>query len=254
MTNGCRSLVIPSPFEPPMQILLKVASGSHAGKEIKVSTEKFLIGRSDSCQLRPKSESVSRKHCILVRKDNRFLVQDLKSRNGTFVNGKRLPTDKAKVLKPGDLLKVASLEFEVVIEPSLNAPKKPEVAGVADAASRVVDSGSADSRFEDVDVDSWLDEADQVDRVRKLSDPDTRQFSLEALRQKESNEDSSNGDLSVSSEPSDDSSDESVVEKIKRSKEKKKPGKLPENFKQQLTDNSRDAADSALKRFFGGGG
>ena len=237
-----------------MHIVLKVASGSHKGKEIKVSTEKFLIGRSDSCQLRPKSESVSRKHCIIVRKDNRVLVQDLKSRNGTFVNEKRLPTDKAKVLKPGDLLKVASLEFEVVIEPSLNAPKKPEVEGVADAASRVVDAGSSESRFEDVDVDSWLDEADQVDRVRKLSDPDTRQFSIESLQQELSSEDSVNGDLSVSTEPGDNASDESVVEKIKRSKDKKKPGKLPENFKKKLTDNSRDAADNALKRFFGGGG
>ena len=237
-----------------MHIVLKVASGSHKGKEIKVSTEKFLIGRSDSCQLRPKSESVSRKHCIIVRKDNRVLVQDLKSRNGTFVNEKRLPTDKAKVLKPGDLLKVASLEFEVVIEPSLNAPKKPEVEGVADAASRVVDAGSSESRFEDVDVDSWLDEADQVDRVRKLSDPDTRQFSIESLQQELSSEDSVNGDLSVSTESGDEASDESVVEKIKRSKDKKKPGKLPENFKKQLTDNSRDAADNALKRFFGGGG
>ena len=213
-----------------------------------------MIGRSDSCQLRPKSESVSRKHCIIVRKDNRVLVQDLKSRNGTFVNEKRLPTDKAKVLKPGDLLKVASLEFEVVIEPSLNAPKKPEVEGVADAASRVVDAGSSESRFEDVDVDSWLDEADQVDRVRKLSDPDTRQFSIESLQQELSSEDSVNGDLSVSTESGDEASDESVVEKIKRSKDKKKPGKLPENFKKQLTDNSRDAADNALKRFFGGGG
>ncbi len=236
-----------------MQIVLKVAKGSHEGKEIKVSTEKFLIGRSDSCQLRPKSESVSRKHCIIVRKDNRVLVQDLKSRNGTFVNGKRLPTDKAKVLKPGDLLKVASLEFEVLIEPGLNAPKKPEITGVADAAARVVESGSADSRFEDVDVDSWLDEADQIDRVRKLADPDTRQFNIDALQSSNAPDDLSNSDLSVNTEPSDDSSDESVVEKVKRSKEKKKPGKLPENFKQQLTGNSRDAADNALKRFFGGG-
>ena len=236
-----------------MQIVLKVAQGSHEGKEIKVSTEKFLIGRSDSCQLRPKSESVSRKHCIIVRKDNRVLVQDLKSRNGTFVNGKRLPTDKAKVLKPGDFLKVASLEFEVLIEPGLNAPKKPEVTGVADAASRVVEAGSADSRFEDVDVDSWLDEADQIDRVKKLADPDTRQFSIDALQPGSSAEELSNSDLNVNTEPSDDSSDESVSERIQRSKEKKKPGKLPENFKQQLTDNSRDAADNALKRFFGGG-
>ena len=163
------------------------------------------------------------------------LVQDLKSRNGTFVNEKRLPTDKAKVLKPGDLLKVASLEFEVVIEPSLNARKKPEVEGVADAASRVVDAGSSESRFEDVDVDSWLDEADQVDRVRKLSDPDTRQFSIESLQQELSSEDSVNGDLSVSTEPvtmlrMKVLSKRSNVLKIRRS---------PENFPKILKNNSQ---------------
>ena len=95
--------------------------------------------------------------------------------------------------------------------------------------------------------------ADQIDRVRKLADPDTRQFSIDALQPSSASEDLSSSDLSVNTEPSDDSSDESVAERIKRSKEKKKPGKLPENFKQQLTDNSRDAADNALKRFFGGG-
>ena len=77
-----------------MQVMLKVLSGSHEGRELNVSGEKFLIGRSESCQLRPKSESVSRKHCIIVLKDNRVLIQDLKSRNGTYVNDKRLPTDK----------------------------------------------------------------------------------------------------------------------------------------------------------------
>ncbi|MDC0295248.1 FHA domain-containing protein [bacterium] len=237
-----------------MQILLKVASGSHSGKEIKVSDEKFLIGRSETCQLRPKSESVSRKHCIIVRKDNRVLIQDLNSRNGTFVNGKRLPTDRAKVLKPGDRVKVASLELELVIEHGLNAPKKPEVAGVADAAARVVDSGSSDSKFEDVDVDSWLDEADQIDRVRKISDPETRQFSIDALPKAESEPDSSDGDLSVNTEVSEDDSDDSVVKAKKAGKSKSKPGKIPERMKKALTDNSRDAADNALKRFFGGGG
>ena len=53
-----------------MQVMLKVLSGSHEGRELNVSGEKFLIGRSESCQLRPKSESVSRKHCIIVLKDS----------------------------------------------------------------------------------------------------------------------------------------------------------------------------------------
>jgi predicted component of type VI protein secretion system len=240
-----------------MQVMLKVLSGSHEGRELSVTGEKFLIGRSESCQLRPKSESVSRKHCIIVLKDNRVLVQDLKSRNGTYVNDKRLPTDKAKVLAGGDLLRVGKLNFEVVIEHGLQAPKKPEVADIGDAAARTVEAGSHDSRFEEVDVDSWLNEADQIDRVRKLSDPETRQFQIksgvitegEGITESDDNENDSAGadgdstELSVSEATDADS---------KKKRDKKKPGKLPEGFQKSITDNSRDAADTALKRFFSG--
>ena len=235
-----------------MQVKLKVLSGSHEGKEIGISSEKFLVGRSDSCQLRPKSESISRKHCIIVIKDNRVLVQDLKSRNGTFVNDTRLPVDKAKVLKNGDALRIGKLQFEVVIEHGLQGNKKPQVADVGDAAARTVEAGSHDSRFEAVDVSSWLDEADQIDRVRKLSDPETRQFRLDQLEPEK--EDSGTGpgegdstELSVS----DSDSDSTVVKKLKKEK-KQKPGKLPKDFQKGMTDSSREAADNALKRFFSG--
>lgn len=223
-----------------MQVKLKVLTGSQEGKEIAVNSDKFLVGRSDSCQLRPKSESVSRKHCILVIRDGRVLVQDLKSRNGTYVNDNRLPTDRAKVLEAGDKLQIGKLLFEVVIEHGIQAAKKPEVVDVSDAASRTVEAGSNDSRFEAVDVTSWLDEADQIDRVKKLSDPETRQFRL---------------DDSVAKAPEGDSAELSVDESTSgRSPrpEKKSPGKLPENLKKTMTANSRDAADDALKKFFSG--
>jgi pSer/pThr/pTyr-binding forkhead associated (FHA) protein len=229
-----------------VQVKLKVLTGSHEGKEIGITTDKFLIGRSESCQLRPKSESVSRKHCIIVQKDGRLLIQDLKSRNGTFINEKRLPTDHASVANSGDQLRIGKLMFEVLIEHGLQGNKKPEVADVQDAAQRTVEAGSGDSSAEAVDVSAWLDEADQIDRVRKLSDPDTRQFRFEDS--KAESDDSSDSDTD-STELSVDGADSSVV---KKKREKKKPGKLPENYRQQMTDNSREAADDALKRFFSG--
>ena len=231
-----------------MQVKLKVRSGSHEGKEISVSSEKFLIGRSESCQLRPKSESVSRKHCIIVLKDNKVLIQDLKSRNGTFVNEKRLPSDKARVLKAGDQLRIGKLEFELVIEHGLQAAKKPEVANMGEAAARMVEAGATDSRFEALDVSGWLDEADQIDRVRKLSDPETRQFHLEQESEMEAGSGSDSDDSSELSVGDDDSGSGSK----KKRPDKQKPGKLPEGFRKAMTDNSRDAADNALKRFFSG--
>ena len=223
-----------------MQVKLKVMTGSHAGLEIAVSGEKFLIGRGESCNLRPKSESVSRKHCILVIRDNRLLVQDLVSRNGTFVNEKRLPTDKAKVLSSGDQLRVGKIAFEVLIEHGLQAAKKPEVNSVGEAAARTVESNNG-SRFEAIDVNAWLDEADQVDRVRKLSDPDTRQFRVESV-EPVTPADEDSGELST---------DDTGVRKLQRP-EKAKPGKLPVEAKKASTGDSRQAADNALKKFFSG--
>ncbi len=227
-----------------MQVKLKVLTGSHEGTEIPIGSEKFLIGRSESCQLRPKSDSISRKHCILVIRDGRVLIQDLKSRNGTYVNEKKLPSDRAKILESGDQLKIGKLSFELVIEHGLHGNKKPQVADVSDAAARTVKE--SDSRFEEVDVTGWLDEADQIDRVRKLSDPDTRQFRVEDLNReepKEDSEDSDSTDMSVN--------DSSLLERL-RDQKKKKKGKLPEGLKKSMTDSSKDAADDALKRFFSG--
>lgn len=231
-----------------MQVKLKVLTGSHEGKEIGISAEKFLIGRSESCQLRPKSESISRKHCIIVLRDGKVLAQDLKSRNGTFLNDQRLPNDRATEIKSGDQLRVGKLAFEVVIDHGLGGVKKPQVADVGEAAQRTVEAGSADPNEETVDVSAWLDEADQIDRVRKLSDPDTRQFRFdEAAADADGDTDAqeSTGDSTELSVDAD-----SKVAKMKR--EKKKPGKLPENLRHRMTENSRDAADDALKRFFSG--
>lgn len=242
-----------------MQVRLRVQSGSHEGKEIEVSEKRFLIGRSESCQLRPKSESVSRRHCILAMKDGRVLVQDLKSRNGTFVNDKRLPADKAKVLKDGDLLRVGKLMFTLVIEHGLQASKKPEVKDIADAAARTKQSSGEDSRFEEVDVDSWLDEADAIDRVRKQTDPDTRQFRLDAKEGENSDDLSVDGTVMIEDAPAKKqdndtkmSSDDDTSTGSRVIPPKSKPGKLPESAKKALKENSRDAADDALKRFFSG--
>ena len=230
-----------------MEAKLKVLKGSHQGKEIPISSEKFLIGRSDSCHLRPKSESISRKHCIIVLRDGKVLIQDLKSRNGTFINEKRLPSDRAKVLREGDCLRVGKLAFEVHIEHGLGGAKRPEVSGVDEAAQRMVDAGTDGSRFEAVDVSGWLEEADQIERVRRDGANDTRQFRLDQLKASDSDAATDgSGDASVSLEMSSSDSDSS---KIKRP-EKKKPGKLPSNFKKAMKENSRDAADDALKKFF----
>ncbi len=227
-----------------MHIQLKVLSGSSEGKLIPVTQEKFLIGRSDECQLRPKSDSISRRHCALVQKDERLLLIDLKSRNGTVVNDKKLDPAKAKVLKHGDKIQVGKLEFEVVIQTDIAGKKKPEVKDVKEAAMRTADSNTGDSRYEEVDVSSWLEEADQIKRDR--TEPVTRQFNLS---------DSAKLDLSSDSTVMEAQGDNETKtnQPVEAPKPKKAaPGKLPPREAKPIGGNSKDAASETLRKFFGG--
>lgn len=230
-----------------MQLQLKVLTGGHQGKLIPVKHDKFLIGRSDSCQLRPKSESISRKHCAIIRKDGRILLMDLKSRNGTEVNGKKLDPSRAKILKNDDHIKVGKLEFIAVIEAGVSNVKKSEVKDVKQAAARTAEN-LADSRYEDVDVSSWLEEADQFERKTiDASDPVTRQFLLENTG------DSGETDLSTESTVMDaQAQQETQTDDPKKKPQKQKPGKLPPIPKATGTGNSKDAAQETLRKFFSG--
>ena len=94
-----------------MNVKLKLVGGKHNGKVIEVRSERFIIGRGEECHLRPSSEAVSRRHCALVMQRNRVQICDLKSSNGTFVNGVRVKGEQ--ILQSGDLVKVGPLEFAV---------------------------------------------------------------------------------------------------------------------------------------------
>ena len=70
-----------------MQVRLKVLRGKSAGKEVRVAGPKFVIGRAEEANLRPRSDVISRRHCEISIDGDVVTVRDMGSRNGTFVNG-----------------------------------------------------------------------------------------------------------------------------------------------------------------------
>jgi len=113
-----------------LQALLKVKGGKQDGKLIPLDTKKFLIGREQDCHLRPGSESVSRHHCVINVDDFSVRIRDLGSSNGTWLNDSRIIG--VQEAKPGDVLKVGTLEFEMVFS-NYSAPVAAGAAGGADA-------------------------------------------------------------------------------------------------------------------------
>jgi ABC transport system ATP-binding/permease protein len=54
----------------------------------------WVIGRADTCNVVVPDPVVSSVHCRVSQRGNQFLIEDLDSRNGTFVNGSRLTPHK----------------------------------------------------------------------------------------------------------------------------------------------------------------
>src|SRR5690349_11492562 len=66
---------------------LTVLTGEDAGHSVVVS-DPTLLGRDDNCGLRVRGPNVSRRHAVLSRSETgQWKVTDLKSSNGTRVNG-----------------------------------------------------------------------------------------------------------------------------------------------------------------------
>lgn len=142
-----------------MQVKLQVLEGSQAGKTLTVKGPKFLVGRDADCHLRPRSDLISRHHCVLIVEPGYAAVRDFNSKNGTFVNGMRI--DGECELKTDDELTIGPLRFSVNLEHTLSGPKRSKVHDVKEALERTAERASD----EEFDVSGWLegDDDDQGD-------------------------------------------------------------------------------------------
>jgi hypothetical protein len=72
--------------------------------------EELIIGRDVECDVLLADHSVSRRHARLVCRDGAWIVQDLESTNGTFVN--RTQVGRCQ-LRPGDHLHLGNQLLEI---------------------------------------------------------------------------------------------------------------------------------------------
>ncbi len=90
--------------------VLTVISGKSAGKKVKVSSP-VTIGRADDCTLRLSDSKVSRHHLEVKPADGGLIARDTGSKNGTFLNGRRITGEQS--LKHGDILRLGETFLSV---------------------------------------------------------------------------------------------------------------------------------------------
>jgi pSer/pThr/pTyr-binding forkhead associated (FHA) protein len=101
---------------------LVVASGKQAGRTIPLKDGKLIVGRGAECGAFLPNPEVSRKHCVFAEEKGGLVVEDLHSRNGTYVNGERIGLRTE--LSEGDVVRIGYLELVV----SGNGPDKKELS------------------------------------------------------------------------------------------------------------------------------
>ncbi|GEK80422.1 FHA domain-containing protein FhaB/FipA [Agrococcus baldri] len=88
-----------------------ITSGPRSGLELDLPQTGLTIGRSSGSGLQIKDDYTSSNHAKIVRWREQWVVQDLGSTNGTFVEGKRI--SESTPVQVGSSVRIGTTTFEL---------------------------------------------------------------------------------------------------------------------------------------------
>lgn len=85
--------------------MLLMVDGPSSGTRFFIEKAELVIGRDDRCDVVIPDRQVSRQHASITLRDDGYILKDLGSKNGTFVNGREV--DGPHALQDGDEIQIA---------------------------------------------------------------------------------------------------------------------------------------------------
>jgi hypothetical protein len=119
-----------------MGYLRRVDSDPSKGECIDIIADSSRLGRQQNCEIVLNNGAVSREHARIIRDKDRFYIEDLNSRNGTYVNSIQI-TSKT-LLHNFDRIRVCDMEYIFFDEGSQMQVLHPEQVEVLKAASDAI--------------------------------------------------------------------------------------------------------------------
>lgn len=248
-------------------------SGSRSGQRVIISSEKFIIGRSESCDFCLKSRTISRRHCAIIQHENVVVIVDLGSRNPTVVNGVALAKGKPKRLKDSDRVQIGRMSFTASLGENSNvdsgsdsshqegANRNQDVSPVAsllqelDELATSFGSGNGfDALFPPSTANTKSDVQANADQQKveapREGDNSTQEVTRETASNVESEDDDPQNSATIElpkelvekPEPANDMTDADA--------EETGPRKLPDHLRPKGSASSQEAAYKALKDVF----
>lgn len=98
-----------------------VTEGDMKGRTFSIDAETVFIGRSSKNDIQIQDGAISRKQLKIFRIGKKFFVEDLKSTNGTMINGEQVPPGEGFEVDEGDSISIGSTVLQLAHFP----PRKP---------------------------------------------------------------------------------------------------------------------------------
>ena len=156
---------------PTGELVLRVRGTSRDGQEVRLTQSRCTVGSAPGCTLRLVAQGVQPRHCLLLRGVRGTIVRSLAP--DTRLNGRPF-ADAA--IKPGDLLGIGPVEFEVV-----GGQSPGEVHAVASEMQLKLDEIQNRCNLAEAEREYWEQEA--RDSQRQRDDLRTELASERAVRQ-----------------------------------------------------------------------
>jgi pSer/pThr/pTyr-binding forkhead associated (FHA) protein len=96
-------------------------------KQLKIDQNEIIIGRDTTSDIQIDNIAVSREHAMIIKGPNYYFIEDMHSKNGTFVNGKKI---NKKFLKANDEILIGKHSLQIILEENPAQKKKRDVKGI----------------------------------------------------------------------------------------------------------------------------
>jgi signal transduction histidine kinase/ActR/RegA family two-component response regulator len=113
---------------------LYILNGPDKGRSFELKNDTIRVGRSPDNDIQMRDVAISREHLKITKKRNKFFIEDLGSKNGTFLNRKRIRPVREIEVKKGTAINIGNIFF------SLGKPYTGDLQTVRDSIDEVDDS------------------------------------------------------------------------------------------------------------------
>jgi hypothetical protein len=86
---------------------LTIVSGTLTGQKVEIGEQDVTVGRASDNTFPINDPTISQHHCVIRRREQAFVLSDMESTNGTFVNGAAVTETEVKM---GDQVRLGSVD------------------------------------------------------------------------------------------------------------------------------------------------